>query len=419
MNPHALRRKSNLPTNGLVLAAVIAAPAVFASSTTWWVSNQGLDGASCGTRDKPCRSIGAAVAKANPSDVIEVGAGLYGDLNGDGAFTGPGEERPGTDGNGRTCLICVNKAIKILSLHGADDTIIDAGNNRRADPESADGMVNNVISITSTGTTLGADGAGFTIAGSGGDGVHVTSSVSAGTIIGNIARGNRRSGFDVEVIDQSYTPFPIPLTVTLRGNTAIQNDVGFSASHDEMRGVGETVLVTENTASGNAGGGYEFRGPSFHALLINSVSSNNGAGVRLSGVFDAEIRNNTVTGNIGHGIAIQGLSQSVRIRDNTIVGNTGAGVFMLGFNDNIVIRTNNIYGNSGVSNNPGPVLDSPNCGVINVGMDQPADATNNYWGSARGPGPDPADNGGKGCDFFSTVTTKVTPFATTLFPIRP
>jgi len=248
--------------------------------------------------------------------------------------------------------------------------------------------------------------------------VHVAATVSGGTIIGNIAQGNRGSGFFIEVVDMTYNPYPIALTVTLRGNSASHNGVGFGVLHDEMRGIGETVYLTENTASGNAGGGFELSGPSFHPRLISNVSSHNGAGVRVAGVSDAEIRGNTLSGNIGHGIAVLNVSRSVQIKDNTIVGNTGAGVFMLGSLDNIVIRANNIYGNIGVSNYLGPDINSPNCGIINVGVDSPVDASNNYWGSAAGPGPDPADNAGRGCDFFSD-TTQVKPFATAAFPIRP
>jgi hypothetical protein len=63
-------------------------------------------------------------------------------------------------------------------------------------------------------------------------------------------------------------------------------------------------------------------------------------------------------------------------------------------------------------------VDISNCGIVNIEVPDPVDVTNNYWGSPTGPGPDPADNAGKGCDFLNGKTI-VKPFATTLFAIRP
>jgi hypothetical protein len=51
----------------------------------------------------------------------------------------------------------------------------------------------------------------------------------------------------------------------------------------------------------------------------------------------------------------------------------------------VVINRNNIYGNG--------VADGSNCGV--AVFHNSADALNNYWGSAQGPGSDPADNVGE------------------------
>ena len=77
-------------------------------------------------------------------------------------------------------------------------------------------------------------------------------------------------------------------------------------------------------------------------------------------------------------------------------------------------------------------VDSPSCGdrtkpcrSISQALEKaadgavtPTDATNNYWGSPSGPGPDPADNAGKSCDFFQS-TTVVKPFAAAAFGISP
>jgi Right handed beta helix region len=403
---------------------IAAAPTRAATGTTWWVTNKGLDSASCGTRSKPCRSISAAIEKASDGDVVEVGAGLYGDLNGDGAFTAPGEEH---FNEGEGCIICISKAIRLLSLHGAEKTIIDAGNS---------GRVGDVVNFTTGGVTLGDIDRGFTITG-GRNGVHVEPPASGVKIIGNIARGNE-TGFLVEILDENTPPFPVPVTqYTLRGNVATGNNRGFTVSHDETNDIPVRVSMTGNTASGNTvttvngaqlpAIGFDLRGRGFELQLIGNVVANNqGIGIDIEGE-GYQIRNNSVLGNAAEGILINGRSRpaagNIQITGNTIVGNIGAGIILLAGPTGNVIHGNNIWGNWGAGSIPAapPLGGFLNCGVVNDGGGErpPAtDATNNFWGSATGPGPDPADNAGKGCDFNGGVTI-VKPFATTEFAIDP
>jgi hypothetical protein len=327
---------ARISRSACVAAIGLLTPLGALAGTTWWVTNQGLDSASCGSRDRPCRSISAAIDKAVNGDVIEVGAGSYGDLNGDGAFTAPGEEHYSTSYSGRSCIVCISKDIKLLSLHGAEDTIIDAGNNRRSNPADSSGRVDDVVALLTSGITLGTTGGGFTVAGSGGNGVHVDFNSTGVKVIGNTARGNAGSGFAVDVVDESVpVPFPVPISqYTFDGNTATANGTGFSVSHDETHPIPERLAFTGNVATGN--------------------TSNS-------------------------------------------------------------IRNNNIYGNRGVGS-------TANCGIVNSGFESaaptPTLATNNYWGSTSGPGADPADNAGKGCD-FNQGTTVIKPFATTAYGISP
>ena len=65
-----------------------------AAAATLWTSNVGSDSGSCGTSSSPCRSISQAIENATDGDTIWVGPGHYGDVNGDGNFTGPGDEQP-------------------------------------------------------------------------------------------------------------------------------------------------------------------------------------------------------------------------------------------------------------------------------------------------------------------------------------
>src|SRR5688572_9374211 len=95
---------------------------VQADAATLRVENVGIDSATCGITPS-CRSISQAIANAVAGDTITVGPGRYGDLNGNGYFDDPGDERPG---NGAACMICITKRVRIVSTHGASVTIIDA-----------------------------------------------------------------------------------------------------------------------------------------------------------------------------------------------------------------------------------------------------------------------------------------------------
>ena len=117
----------------LAACACLAAVGTPASAATWWTSNLGSDSGSCGTSAAPCRSISQAIANAADGDTIWVGPGHYGDVNGDGNFTGPGDEQPDpTAGEPNLaagpygCIVCVTKALHIYSTGGAAVTVIEA-----------------------------------------------------------------------------------------------------------------------------------------------------------------------------------------------------------------------------------------------------------------------------------------------------
>ena len=405
---------------GLLVAAVQSMPVAAATGTTWWVTNQGVDSSSCGSRAKPCRSINAALDRAVDGDVIEVGAGSYGDLNGDGAFNAPGEEHYSTDNEGHSCLVCITKAIKLLSLHGADDTIISAGNSRNVDY---------VVEIISSGVTLGSTGGGFTVTGGGRSGVHIGYISTGDKIVGNTANGNVGAGFDVEVVDESSPyPFDVPVSqFVFDGNTATANAVGFAVSHDETHPIPERVVFTGNVATGNSSYGFGLSGIGFELKFIGNVANNNGGGVYIGG-NSYEIRNSSMMGNRGPGILINGRTGGsfLLITGNSIIGNQGAGIYLLPDAQANFIQKNNIYGNlsAGPPGIPGgPSVGSTlNCGIVNTGFviggPETTLAIQNYWGSSSGPGADPADNAGKGCD-FNGGTTVAKPFATTAFAISP
>ena len=107
------------------LLSVLAflASAAAAEARTLYVANTGVDSAACGQPRNPCRSISRAIANAVPRDTIMVGRGVYGDLNGNGILGGPGEE---TGFPNCRCMIWMDRAVTLISSHGAAATMISA-----------------------------------------------------------------------------------------------------------------------------------------------------------------------------------------------------------------------------------------------------------------------------------------------------
>ena len=405
-SPHFCRSRVLLAT--AVFAAWQVASA--AAGTTWSVGTNGIDSPSCGRSTAPCRSIGQALNLAAAGDTIAVGAGTYGDLNGDGAFTLPGEEQPMNFRGGDFCMLCIFKAVKIVSLHGPKVTIIDAGN---ADEVAA------AVVIDAPGATF----SGFTVRHTLGTAV-VVQLPPAVTITNNILSGNRDYG--ISFIVDTGAP----------GNNYIQNNVvsdngrggifvEYGVAQSAPGGVpapNQALFISGNVVNGNGSRGIGIlqvvAGPLINFQVTNNIVGDNGdIGVVLAapGVL---LQNNTIAANHNDGVFLE--ANGAQIRGNTLIGNAGAGVRA----DNVngaVIEANNIYGNLGLLSVPSPGNTS-NCGVVNTGLAAatPAalDARNNFWGTAQGPGPDPADNAAGGCD-FNNGHTVVTPFSASGFTFLP
>ncbi len=320
-----------------------------AGAATLLVAVNGIDGAACGTKAAPCRSIGKAIEHAIAGDTISVGPGHYGDLNHDGTLAGPGEEA-GTVAVGPG--IFIGKRLTVLSRDGAGETVLDFGN--------ATSLGNDVngVSIVANGTVFGKPKKGFTITRVGADaagvrilgiavGVHVAGNrvVDVGgtgfAIDGaqHVVEGNRAfgctAGFDVFGTGH-----------TIRGNLGVRNAVGF--------GIGGTGhLVQQNSAAAN-NIGMNVNG-SAHRIVENVVTGTRFEGIYI-GAEGSTITKNSSIGN-ARGMLIEGIDASaITVTQNNVMGNFGCG-----------IETNLISG--------GTVL-----------------APQNFWGAASGPGPDPADD---------------------------
>jgi parallel beta-helix repeat protein len=356
--------------------SVADVPSIEASATgthrVLYVANNGVDSATCGPWGTPCRTISRAIENAVDGDQIEVGPGLYGDLNGDEDLDDPGEERPPQFGE--AAAVVVYKRLGIYSQEGAAATTI------RFSPLGSG--LTRIVDITHDGVTFGRPNGGFTILG-GAETFGITSEASRVRIVGNVALNNNL-GFSFFRDEQT----------TIEKNIVVDNvAVGFSGFRANVTTInmvfdGDIAIGNQSHIQGNEGWGFLIEGSG--QVVKNCRASGNGTGIVVSGDGNNTFLGNSVIGNIGPGFRFHGGSSNV-------------------------LRRNNIFGN-GTGFAAGILI--ANCGVYNHSAFV-VDAAQNYWGARSGPGPDPADNAGpgSGCD-VSDSPTITEPFATRPFPIH-
>jgi hypothetical protein len=441
-------------------AAIIFGNVTPAAAASFNVANDGADSATCGAETSPCRSISQAITNASDGDTIVVGAGLYGNISGNPNFGGPGDEQPSRPFLTQGCIICVTKAVRIFSIHGAAVTIIQG---------SATTPYRSNVMIFDDGVTFGREGGGFTITGGNDNGLSIVDqaqSIRNVTVAGNVDVGDM-TGFSFVGVDlDQIGPCPTgacPQTAhfLLSDNQAIGNGSGFKFRVN-LDGAGQ--LIARNNLTVGAGVGFAaipgcspcestVNAPANIVQLIDNVAVNGGVGfsTNLSGL----IQGNTASGNSQVGFLITpGISQI--FQSNSAIGNAGPGVVVqfspdeatLQFGSFASFSNNNLYGNDrnrppmlsvnpigssiNVSPqggyNPGP---GAQCGVLNLGalaaltvggVVSPSpviklQAGNNFWGSVRGPlSNGPGDAVGGVCDQNGGVTL-AKPFATVAFGI--
>ena len=211
--------RKGIPRTELILCVCLIAaiplllpgPVRAQASTTLYVAVNALrNGPNCGAQTHPCRTITQAIVHAAPGNFIEVGPGIYGDIDGDGDADSAGEEPS----------VIIDKALTVYSTSGAAQTIIRAP--RRPDLRTI------VVLILGDGTTFGRRNGGFTIVGdtSGfGEGSEGVTIAGAGNVVveGNIATDNSAGGF--VAIVQAHTATG---DIALLGNVAMRNGGGLT-----------------------------------------------------------------------------------------------------------------------------------------------------------------------------------------------
>jgi len=425
------------------------------AAATLWVGNNGTDGLACGAQNKPCRSISQAIENATDGDTIEVGEGRYGDITGAGTYRGGGDEH-GQQAEITGCMLCITKAVHVLSLHGAAVTFIQ---------ETTGGPFGAAVEILHDGVTFGTKGNGFTIAGSS-YGVLVAANTRFTTIsivqpirvAGNVAVGvgTGFSYFGPEFVDRPCIGCVFTGQVLFSDNEADADGTGVQINTGQNDG--EPIVIQNNVAR-NGGTGFSLvPGPANEAALtvigggnvsfLNNVATGNGIGFNTNSSGD--IRGNIASGNSQIGFVV--VPGGGLFTGNTAVGNAGPGVVVQYSADGQSpdptgsppsfrsFSSNNFFGNDRnrpqlqltvqdlfgavTSFDAGP---GAHCGVLNVGalawVIEPGQtlvpvhlkADNNYWGSASGPSASGVgDAVGGACDQNKATTTAV-PFATAFF----
>ena len=392
--------KSPLTIAGLAASVYVMSFGTASVAATLWTSNVGSDSGSCGTSAAPCRSISQAIANANNGDTIWVGPGHYGDVNGDGNFTGPGDEQPdpnagvGNLNGSYGCIVCITKALHIFSTDGAALTVIQGNPSTGA---------NSTVMILSDGGDFGAVDHGFTITGGNTHGVTIVPGFAPDvsqdlTIKGNIDFGDG-DGFFVSgsfFSASQYARCPpgdcqFNARILVASNRAINNTTGFNIVPNSWHGSGQ-IIVRDNEAVGDTFGFWVYPGynggtgltesPASDVQLVNNIAAHGGTGFYTD--LPGPVAYNTALDNSQSGFSIT--PGGAPFQFNAAIGNGGPGMlvnlspdpFTLGVGNSFSPFTgNNFFGNDrkrpalffgfglDLSNlDPGP---SAHCGVLNLG----------------------------------------------------
>jgi hypothetical protein len=481
MNTHRLVSWQTC-TRLIVASLMLFACGSAVANVSLWVSNHGTDSGSCGLPSSPCRSISQAIANAATGDTIWVGAGHYGNLSGQPGFGGPGDEQPqmlpspfetGLQG----CIVCVTKALKIYSQDGAAAAIIDSG----PSPGSYNATVVLLADGSAFGspghgfTITGGNGFGVAVNmqgwGASQFGVSVYSNVDLNDGIGFFVYGPDGYG--------PLTPCPpnIPQacpgyagTVLLEGNEAHNNGAtGFMVEPRNVNvpksGAKPIQFIVQNNVTRRAGTGFDVEpgyvecddcfddGGAGAVTLVHNFATGGSVGFSIRNGGPA--RDNLAADNSLYGFLVVSRGSIPPFYRNSAFGNAGPGL-IVGLETQpggpapafvAPLDQNDFSGNdrnrpdlqlggypTGSNFDLGP---SAHCGIVNMGAvwevysglgygppgppfaTETLQATQNYWGSSKGPsGSGAGDAAGGACDETGGMTV-TSPSAPTEIPITP
>jgi len=271
-----------------------------------FVTAKAVDSIFCGPRDKPCRSISQAIRNADTGDHIFVAPGIYGDINNDGDFDDPGDEKAEL-GYGCRCIILINKTLTLTSIVGAKTTIVDANN-----------AVANVIAITADNVEFGKERHGFTLTGARSKvnklGAGLKATANDLLIYGNIAANNSGVGFDISGIGHRF-----------QENYSSKNAHGFFFAYTKKGYVIKDNIASNNGVKTGFGHGFLIYGNGY-TVERNMANENRGNGFIIS--------SDSISTN----------KEIFTFTGNTSIRNEGQGVYKFA-GANIRSMVNIIFGN--------------------------------------------------------------------------
>ena len=327
------------------------------AAETRHVANNGEDTNSCGSKEFPCRTISQGIINAGVNDLIQVGPGVYGDINNDGDTSDTGEESAlNEDG----ALIKISKPVRILSTHGAHATFIQANSS-----------TDFVLYLASDGIRIGKKKKGFTIKNSSLAGILVEGDKAR--LFGNTITSVHSGAAGIRIGCFGSTEYGAPMRGSIGHSSITSNtSTGIHLCSNTSR-----FSIRNNIISNNQGAGIMLFGAD-HRIVANNISGNASSGISGTGANIRLTRNLTIA-NGGSGVSLNG--DGLIAKSNSAIGNKGVGAF---FSGDTVFRQNNVFGNHFFD---GSVY--VNCGVFDNGEMTILQRT--FYGASTGPGVDPAD----------------------------
>jgi hypothetical protein len=292
-----------------------------ARAATIYVANNGVDGASCGPKTSPCRSISLAVnTNAADGDTIMVGPGKYGDLDRDGTLG----DSPGEETGGFGCMVLIARPVTVVSTNGAGSTIIDA----RSVSTGCD------VGIIVDGTTFGKPGKGFGVTQTKAVSIDGVQSVAMNAVIaGNQVIGNSSfGGVGIHALAGSGLK-----SALIEANQVVEWDTGIRAEAD-------ATTVRKNQVS-RCFNGIDAHGASM--VTANVMADNFNAGVNVHD--QAKVTGNAFLGGL-FGVSFPSDANFAGVVErNNFTGNHACGVF--NHTGAAIVALNNYWG---AATGPGP-----------------------------------------------------------------